>query len=69
MTVPAGPDPARQAPPTLLAVAHGTRDAEGVAVTEALVAGVRALRPGLRVERCFLDLVALPAGGAGRTER
>ncbi|MFJ3696050.1 sirohydrochlorin chelatase [Streptomyces sp. NPDC090052] len=67
MTVPAGPDPARHAPPTLLAVAHGTRDAEGVAVTEALVAGVRALRPGLRVERCFLDLVApsLPEALAG----
>ncbi|MFD5717970.1 MULTISPECIES: sirohydrochlorin chelatase [unclassified Streptomyces] len=43
--------------PTLLAVAHGTRDAEGVAVTEALVDQVRALRPDLRVERCFLDLV------------
>jgi sirohydrochlorin ferrochelatase len=44
--------------PTLLAVAHGTRDVEGVAVTEALIDRVRALRPGLRVERCFLDLVA-----------
>ncbi|MFD6922659.1 sirohydrochlorin chelatase [Streptomyces sp. NPDC059944] len=43
--------------PTLLAVAHGTRDAAGVAVTEALVDRVRALRPDLRVERCFLDLV------------
>ncbi|MEU9604662.1 CbiX/SirB N-terminal domain-containing protein [Streptomyces sp. NPDC048057] len=49
--------------PTLLAVAHGTRDAQGVAVVEALVGRVRALRPELRVERCFLDLVApaLPA--------
>jgi sirohydrochlorin ferrochelatase len=44
--------------PTLLAVAHGTREPEGVAATEALVARVRALRPDLRVERCFLDLVA-----------
>ncbi|WP_344443116.1 CbiX/SirB N-terminal domain-containing protein, partial [Kitasatospora nipponensis] len=44
--------------PTLLAVAHGTRDAEGVAATEALVTRVRELRPELRVERCYLDLVA-----------
>ncbi|WP_063770255.1 sirohydrochlorin chelatase [Streptacidiphilus melanogenes] len=43
--------------PTLLAVAHGTRDSDGVATTEALVTRVRALRPELRVERCFLDLV------------
>ncbi|WP_328323989.1 MULTISPECIES: sirohydrochlorin chelatase [unclassified Streptomyces] len=58
MTVPVCPSPAHRAPPTLLAVAHGTRDAEGVAVAEALVARVRALRPGLRVERCFLGLAA-----------
>ncbi|MFJ3231886.1 sirohydrochlorin chelatase [Streptomyces sp. NPDC086787] len=44
--------------PVLLAVAHGTRETAGVATTEALVARVRALRPGLRVERCFLDLVS-----------
>jgi sirohydrochlorin ferrochelatase len=44
--------------PTLLAVAHGTRDAEGVAATEALVDRVRALRPRLRVERCFLDIAS-----------
>ncbi|WP_063775254.1 sirohydrochlorin chelatase [Streptacidiphilus anmyonensis] len=43
--------------PTLLAVAHGTREPEGVATTEAVVARVRELRPELRVERCFLDLV------------
>ncbi|WP_441251367.1 sirohydrochlorin chelatase [Kitasatospora sp. McL0602] len=43
--------------PTLLAVAHGTRDPDGVATTEALLARVRALRPGLRVECCYLDLV------------
>lgn len=42
---------------TLLAVAHGTRSPEGVAVIEGLVAQVRQLRPGLRVERCYLDLV------------
>ncbi|WP_327299010.1 MULTISPECIES: sirohydrochlorin chelatase [unclassified Streptomyces] len=58
MTVPACPGPAHRVPPTLLAVAHGTRDAEGVAVTGALAARVRALRPSLRVELCFLDLVA-----------
>ncbi|MGV9264755.1 sirohydrochlorin chelatase [Kitasatospora sp. NPDC003701] len=45
-------------PPTLLAVAHGTRDPEGVAATAALVARVRALRPELRVEHCFLDLAS-----------
>ncbi|MFI5976164.1 sirohydrochlorin chelatase [Streptomyces sp. NPDC051452] len=39
-------------------MAHGTRDPEGVAVVEALVDRVRALRPDLRVERCFLDLLA-----------
>ena len=44
-------------PPTLLAVAHGTRDPDGVAATEALLERVRTLRPGLRVECCFLDLV------------
>jgi sirohydrochlorin ferrochelatase len=44
--------------PTLLAVAHGTREAEGVATTEALVARVRTLRPELRVECCYLDLVS-----------
>ncbi|MCX2967770.1 MULTISPECIES: sirohydrochlorin chelatase [Streptomyces] len=55
MTAPAG---APAAPPSLLAVAHGTRDARGAAVTEALLARVRALRPKLRVERCFLDLAA-----------
>ncbi|WP_198545891.1 sirohydrochlorin chelatase [Actinacidiphila yeochonensis] len=38
-------------------MAHGTRSAAGVAATEALVARVRALRPELRVERCYLDLV------------
>ncbi|MEU6346786.1 CbiX/SirB N-terminal domain-containing protein, partial [Streptomyces sp. NPDC046977] len=50
--------PAARPAPTLLTVAHGTRDPEGVAVTEALVARVHARLPGLRVELCFLDLVA-----------
>ncbi|TQF08120.1 hypothetical protein E6W39_00375 [Kitasatospora acidiphila] len=46
----------------MLAVAHGTRAAAGVATTEALLARVRALRPDLRVECCYLDLAspALP---------
>lgn len=43
--------------PTLVLVAHGTRDAEGVAATLALLDRVRALRPGLRVELGWLDLV------------
>ncbi|MFJ9027672.1 sirohydrochlorin chelatase [Streptomyces sp. NPDC102274] len=43
--------------PTLVAVAHGTRDPVGVATTEALLDLVRSLRPGLRVEVGYLDLV------------
>ncbi|MCF3960177.1 sirohydrochlorin chelatase [Streptomyces fuscigenes] len=42
--------------PSLVAVAHGTRDPAGVAVTEALVDQVRALRPGLDVRLCYLGL-------------
>ncbi|MFI9331757.1 sirohydrochlorin chelatase [Kitasatospora sp. NPDC052868] len=42
--------------PVLLAVAHGSRDQQGVAATGALLARVRALRPELRVRCCFLDL-------------
>ncbi|MGK4585038.1 sirohydrochlorin chelatase [Kitasatospora sp. HPMI-4] len=43
--------------PTLLAVAHGTRDPAGAAVYRRLLARVRALRPGLRAELAHLDLV------------
>ncbi|WP_051966294.1 sirohydrochlorin chelatase [Kitasatospora mediocidica] len=43
--------------PTLLVVAHGTRDLAGVATVEALPARIRALRPDLRVELAYLDLV------------
>ncbi|MGW6746254.1 sirohydrochlorin chelatase [Streptomyces sp. NPDC055025] len=43
--------------PTLVAVAHGTRDPAGVATVEALLGMVRSLRPGLRVEAGYLDLV------------
>ncbi|MGA5319200.1 sirohydrochlorin chelatase [Streptomyces seoulensis] len=44
--------------PTLLAVAHGTRDPEGVRTVLALLDEVRRLRPGLRVEPAWLGLVA-----------
>ncbi|MDH6132666.1 sirohydrochlorin ferrochelatase [Kitasatospora sp. MAA4] len=43
--------------PTLLAVAHGTRDRAGAATAAAVLDRVRALRPGLRVEVGYLDLV------------
>jgi sirohydrochlorin ferrochelatase len=57
----------RSVPPTLLVVAHGTRDPEGVAATEALVNRVRELRPDLPVASCYLDLVSpsLPEALAG----
>ncbi|MEU6814578.1 CbiX/SirB N-terminal domain-containing protein [Streptomyces sp. NPDC046860] len=43
--------------PVLLAVAHGTRDPEGVRTVRALLDEVRRLRPGLRVELAWLGLV------------
>lgn len=43
---------------TLIAAAHGTRSAAGLATTRALISLVRAARPGLPVELCFLDVVA-----------
>ncbi|MET9399846.1 sirohydrochlorin chelatase [Kitasatospora sp. NPDC002965] len=60
----AGPsvaDPAEQRapadePPVLLAVAHGSRSAEGIATGRALLGRVRELRPELDVRCCFLDL-------------
>nr|WP_043475238.1 sirohydrochlorin chelatase [Kitasatospora sp. MBT66] len=42
--------------PVLLAVAHGSRSAAGVAANRALLCRVRTLRPGLDVRCCFLDL-------------
>ncbi|MET8701709.1 CbiX/SirB N-terminal domain-containing protein [Kitasatospora sp. NPDC004723] len=42
--------------PVLLAVAHGSRLAAGVAANHALLQRVRALRPRLDVRCCFLDL-------------
>ncbi|MFD3513447.1 sirohydrochlorin chelatase [Streptomyces sp. NPDC058657] len=50
------PRTALPAPP-LLAVAHGTRDPEGTAATEALLGLVRELRPGLRVQLAYVDVV------------
>ncbi|MGW5047373.1 sirohydrochlorin chelatase [Streptomyces griseoluteus] len=41
---------------TLLAVAHGTRDPEGVRTVLALLDEVRRLRPGLRVQPAWLGL-------------
>jgi sirohydrochlorin ferrochelatase len=47
----------RHAPvrPVLLVMAHGSRDPRHAATVHALVARVRARRPGLRVETAFLD--------------
>ncbi|MGW4303583.1 sirohydrochlorin chelatase [Streptomyces sp. NPDC004646] len=45
------------AAPTLLAVAHGTRDPQGVRTVHALLDKVRRTRPGLRVRVAWLDLV------------
>ncbi|XRQ15010.1 sirohydrochlorin chelatase [Actinomadura welshii] len=44
--------------PVLLAVAHGTRDPAGPAAVRALLARVRALRPGLRVAEAYGELSA-----------
>ena len=44
------------ATPTLLGVAHGTRDPAGAADTAALLDAVRLLRPGLRVEVAYVEL-------------
>ena len=41
----------------LVAAVHGTRSAAGLATTEALIDRVRAVRPGLAVELCFLDVL------------
>ncbi|MGW7574543.1 sirohydrochlorin chelatase [Streptomyces sp. NPDC054765] len=49
---------ARPAPPTLLVIAHGSRDPRHAATVSALCARVRALRPGVRVEVGHLDFNA-----------
>ncbi|MGV4928631.1 sirohydrochlorin chelatase (plasmid) [Streptomyces sp. BHT-5-2] len=45
-------------PPTLLVIAHGSRDPRHAATVTALCARVRKLRPGLRVEVGYLDFNA-----------
>ncbi|WP_301178155.1 sirohydrochlorin chelatase, partial [Actinomadura geliboluensis] len=60
------------AEPALLAVAHGTRDPAGPAAVRALLARVRAMRPGLRVAEAYGELAepsledAAAALGGGR---
>jgi sirohydrochlorin ferrochelatase len=44
--------------PRLLAVAHGTASADGSSTTARLVDAIRAARPAIAVELCFLDVVA-----------
>ncbi|MFD0162671.1 sirohydrochlorin chelatase [Streptomyces decoyicus] len=44
--------------PTLLVIAHGSRDPRHAATVSALCARVRSLRPGLRVEVGYLDFNA-----------
>lgn len=64
--------PTDTAPPTLVAVAHGSRDPRALRTVTALLAAVRARRPGLRVELGHIELnapllpdtlAALPPGG------
>jgi sirohydrochlorin ferrochelatase len=43
--------------PRLLAVAHGTASEAGSATTAALVEAIRAVRPTVPVDLCFLDVV------------
>jgi sirohydrochlorin ferrochelatase len=63
--------PDRPAAPALVAVAHGSRDPAALRTVTALLASVRALRPGLRVELGHIELnepalpdtlAALPSG-------
>jgi sirohydrochlorin ferrochelatase len=56
------------AAPRLLLVAHGTASAEGAATTTRLVTAVRAARPAIDVDLCFLDVAAprLPDALDGR---
>jgi sirohydrochlorin ferrochelatase len=42
--------------PALVALAHGSRDPRSAETIKALVDGVRAMRPDLRIEPAFLDL-------------
>ncbi|WP_431044592.1 sirohydrochlorin chelatase [Streptomyces sp. P1-3] len=49
---------AREVPPTLVAVAHGSRDPAALRTVTALLARVRALRPGLPVHLGHIELNA-----------
>ncbi|WKX70188.1 sirohydrochlorin chelatase [Streptomyces sp. XD-27] len=49
---------AREAPPALVAVAHGSRDPAALRTVTALLARVRALRPGLPVHLGHIELNA-----------
>src|SRR5919108_3143638 len=44
--------------PTLLAVAHGTRDPNGPDTVRALLDRVRTLRPGLRVAEAYAEIAS-----------
>jgi sirohydrochlorin ferrochelatase len=50
--------------PALVAVAHGTRDGRDVPAVEALLARVRALRPGLTVRPAYIQFTAPLAADA-----
>jgi sirohydrochlorin ferrochelatase len=50
--------------PTVLIIAHGSRDGRHAATVDSLTARVRALRPRLRVEHCYLDLTTPSVGQA-----
>lgn len=67
------PAPSAAGGPTLVAVAHGSRDPAARRTLDGLLARVRALRPGLRVELGHIELnepllpdtlAALPSGGS-----
>jgi sirohydrochlorin ferrochelatase len=50
--------------PVLLLAAHGTRSAAGLSTTVRLVEAVRAARPSVTVDLCFLDVLAPSLGQA-----
>jgi sirohydrochlorin ferrochelatase len=62
----AGGVPSRRGP-TLIAVAHGSRDPGAAAVIEAVLARVRALRPGLTARAAYLEITS-PALTAALTD-
>ncbi|MGQ0575976.1 MAG: sirohydrochlorin chelatase [Pseudonocardia sp.] len=49
-------DPRRAAPPALLLVAHGTRDAAGAVAVERIAARVGEQLPGVAVRACYADV-------------